>query len=314
MNTPLNTPSNAEFQARLGALAVAPAAFSPTRPFYWSIRRELWEYRSIYIAPLAAAAVFLIGFAISTVHLPQKMRDLASLDPERQQQLVRQPYIFAALLIMGATFVVAFFYCLDTLHAERRDRNILFWKSLPVSDVTTVLSKAAFPLVIIPLLTFAISFVTLWTMALLSALVLAGGGVSSELLWSRLALGHMSLTLFYHLVAIHGLWYAPFYCWLLLVSAWAKRMAFLWAVIPVLTLNALEHVAFNTSHFAHVLSDRMMDARGASVVSPSHMSMGPLDVMPLGQLLSAPGLWIGLIASAIFLALAVRLRRYREPI
>lgn len=310
----MNTPPNPVPQSGFDTQVVTAGVPTPTRPLYWSIRRELWEYRSIYIAPLAAAGVFLAGFAISLFHLPQKMRELASLDLERQQQLVRQPYIFAALLIMGATFVVAFFYCLDTLHAERRDRSILFWKSLPVSDVTTVLSKAAFPLVIIPVLTFAISVVTLWTMALLSALVLAGSGVSSELLWSRLALGHMSLTLFYHLLAIHGFWYAPFYCWLLLVSAWAKRMAFLWAVIPVLTLNALEHVAFNTSHFAHVLSDRMMDARGAAVVSPGHMSMGPLDVMPLGRLLSAPGLWIGLIVSAIFLVLAVRLRRYREPI
>jgi hypothetical protein len=204
----MNTPSNAGLQAGLDTQGVAPAVLSPTRPLYWSIRRELWEYRSIYIAPLAAAAVFLAGFLVSTIRLPQKMRDLAGLDPMRQQQLIQQPYVFAALLIMGATFVVAFFYCLDTLQGERRDRSILFWKSLPVSDLTTVLSKAAIVLVVIPLLTFAISAVTIWVMYLISTLVLAGSGVGAATLWSRLPLGQMTATLLYHLVFIHGLWYA----------------------------------------------------------------------------------------------------------
>jgi ABC-2 type transport system permease protein len=286
---------------------------SPTRPFYWSIRRELWEYRSIYIAPLAVAAVFLAGFLISTVRLPQKMRDLAALDASRQQELIQQPYVFAALLIMGATFVVAFFYCLDALQGERRDRSILFWKSLPVSDLTTVLSKAAIALVIIPLLTFAISMVTIWIMYLISTVVLVGSGVGTATLWSRMPLWQMTLTLLNHLVFLHGLWYAPFYCWLLLVSAWARRMAFLWAVIPVLTLHALEKVALNTSHFASILSYRILGAPSHHALTTGRVSMDPLDTLSPGEFLALPGLWIGLIVAAIFLALTVRLRRYREP-
>lgn len=310
----MNTPSNAGLQTGLDTQTVAPAVLSPTRPLYWSIRRELWEYRSIYIAPLAAAAVFLAGFLVSTIRLPQKMRDLAGLDPMRQQQLIQQPYVFAALLIMGTTFVVAFFYCLDTLQGERRDRSILFWKSLPVSDLTTVLSKAAIVLLVIPLLTFAISAVTIWVMYLISTVVLAGSGVGAATLWSRLPLGQMTVTLLYHLVFIHGLWYAPFYCWLLLVSAWARRMAFLWAVIPVLTLNALEKVALNTSHFASILSYRILGTPSSHAHTAGHMSMDPLDTLPPAELLARPGLWIGLIFAAIFLALAVRLRRHREPL
>jgi ABC-2 type transport system permease protein len=308
----MSTPPNAMSGAAVDSQTTASALASTTHPFYWSVRRELWEYRSIYIAPLAAAAVFLVGFLISTIHLPKKMRDLAALDPMRQQELIQQPYIFAALLIMGATFVVAFFYCLDALQGERKDRSILFWKSLPVSDVTTVLSKATIPLVIIPLLTFAISVVTIWIMYLISSVVLAGSGVGAGALWSRLPLWPMTVTLFNHLIFIHGLWYAPFYCWLLLVSAWARRMAFLWAVIPVLTLNALEKVALNTSHFASILSYRLLGAPHHAH-SAGYVSMDPLDTAPAMELLATPGLWIGLIVAAIFLAMAVRLRRYREP-
>jgi ABC-2 type transport system permease protein len=309
----MSTPPNATPGSAVDTQTIAPAMESPTRPFYWSVRRELWEYRSIYIAPLAAAAVFLAGFTISTIHLPRKMRELAALGPMRQQELIQQPYIFAALLIMGATFVVAFFYCLDTLQGERRDRSILFWKSLPVSDVTTVLSKAATALMIIPLLTFAISVVTIWIMYLISTVVLVGSGVGTATLWSRMPLWPMTLTLLNHLVFLHGLWYAPFYCWLLLVSAWARRMAFLWAVIPVLTLHALEKVALNTSHFASILSYRILGAPSHHALTTGHVSMDPLDTLSPGEFLAAPGLWIGLIVAAIFLALAVRLRRYREP-
>ena len=61
------------------------------------------------------------------------------------------------------------FYCLDALYGERRDRSILFWKSLPVSDLTTVLSKASIPIVVLPLLTFAVTVATQLIMLLSAA-------------------------------------------------------------------------------------------------------------------------------------------------
>ncbi len=111
---------------------VTPAVMSATRPLYWSVRRELWEFRSIYIAPLVAAGVILFGFLISS--FAGIWEKALSLDPS--QPKVAEPYNFAALLIMASTFLVSLFYCLEALHAERRDRSILFWKSLPVSDLT----------------------------------------------------------------------------------------------------------------------------------------------------------------------------------
>ena len=131
-----------------------PAAKFPTRPFYWSLQREFWEFRSIYLAPTFIAAAFLFGFVISMFRLPAKLR-VAS--PEQQQKLIQQPYEFAAIAIMLATFLVALYYCLECLHAERRDRSILFWKSLPVSDLTTVLAKASIPIVVLPLLDFVLT-------------------------------------------------------------------------------------------------------------------------------------------------------------
>src|SRR5712664_491362 len=138
----------------------APAVITASRHMYWSVRRELWEHRSIYIAPLAAAAVFLLAFLT-----------VLTLSPAHWHEGLDTPYEFAAALIMGTGFIVGIFYSLDALYGERRDRSILFWKSLPVSDLTTVLSKFAIPLIMLPLLSFAIAVVTQFVMLLLISAV-----------------------------------------------------------------------------------------------------------------------------------------------
>src|SRR5437764_1151702 len=150
-----------------------------TRPFYWSVRRELWENRSIYIAPLIVAAVQVFGFAISTIGLAERRRAVLSLDPAHQRAAIEQPYDLAAMMMIFTVFIVGVFYCLDALHGERRDRSILFWKSLPVSDLTTVLSKATIPLVVLPVISFAIIAVTQLIMLVISTAVLLPSGLAA---------------------------------------------------------------------------------------------------------------------------------------
>jgi len=291
----------------------APATETATRPLYWSIRRELWENRAVYIAPMAVASVFLFAFMISTVHLAQKMRAAFALDAIHQREVIEQPYNFAALLLMGTYLIVAAFYCLDALYGERRDRSILFWKSLPVSDLTAVLSKASIPLVILPLLTFAITLVTQWIMLLLSTAVLAGSGMSPAPLWTQLPMFQMSLGLFNHLIGVHALYYAPIYGWLLLVSAWARRAPFVWAALPLFVIGIVEKIAFNTTHFAHMLALRLSGGAESIPFPVSNGAMHPAHSASVPFLLS-PGLWIGFFLCALFLAGAVRLRRSQGPI
>jgi ABC-2 type transport system permease protein len=305
----MNTQSEA--MASLEANVTVPVVIPASRRLYWSVRRELWENRAIYIAPLAVAALILVAFLIGAIHPPVKMRDAMALDPMQHQDLVEQPYTFAAFLLMGTTLIVAMFYCLEALYSERRDRSILFWKSLPVSDLTTVLAKLSIPLVILPLATFAITIVTQWIMLLLSSALLLARGQSVAALWSHLPLFQMSLMLFFHVVAIHGLQFAPVYSWVLLVSSWARRAPLLWAVLPPLAIGVAEKIAFNTSHFAALLGYLL---GGGPEVATGKMQMLPLTPLAVGEFFINPGLWIGLAVAAAFLAAAVRLRRYREPI
>jgi ABC-2 type transport system permease protein len=305
----MNTQSEA--LSPLEANVPVPVVIPATRRLYWSVRRELWENRAIYLAPLAVAALFLLGFLISAIHPPAQMRDAMALDPMRHQELVEQPYTFAAFFLMAISFIVAVFYSLDALYGERRDRSILFWKSLPVSDLITVLAKATIPVLIVPLVTFAVALVTQVIMLLLSSAVMLARGQSVATLWTHLPLFQMSLMLLFHLVAIHGLQFAPIYAWILLVSGWARRAPLLWAVLPPLAIGVAEKVAFNTHHFASLLGYLF---GGAPEITTGKMAMAPLTASALGEFLAYPGLWIGLAIAAAFLAAAVRLRRYREPI
>jgi len=289
-----------------------PAALTETRPMYWSVRRELWENRSVYLVPLIGIGVILFGFLISMIRLPQKMRGLSAVGTARQYEIVITPYNFAAGLTVVMAFIVGFFYCLDALHGERRDRSILFWKSLPVSDRTTVLAKAAIPLAVLPLLSFVIIVTAQLVMLVVSTTVLVGSGINPVVLWSRLPFVQMPLALVYCLIAI-ALWHAPIYAWLLLVSGWAKRATFLWAIMPWLVLAAFERGAFGTSAVGKFLQSRLI-GWFAQAVEPRTPGHSPLASLTPGTFLSTPGLWIGLAFAALFLAAAVRMRRNREPI
>src|SRR5450432_2955199 len=154
------------------------SASAPTQPFYWSVRRELWENKSIYIGPLIAAVVIVFGFLVSIGHFPERRRAALLLDESVRHAAIQLPYSIAAMVILVTGIIIGIFYCLDALYGERRDRSILFWKSLPVSDLTSVLAKITIPLVVVPLFAFIITAVTQIIMLLLSSIVLLASGLS----------------------------------------------------------------------------------------------------------------------------------------
>jgi len=294
----------------------APATRWAARLAYWSVRRELWENRWIYIVPLIVAAVFLLGFTTGAARiplpfpLPQKIAVAHSL-----ARLLEAPFDFASLVLMLTYLLVAVIYCLAALHAERWDRSILFWKSLPVSDLTTVIAKASIPVVLLPLITFAITVGTHVVMLLVGSAVLLGRGVHIIGLWRQIPLLSMWAALLYHIVTVHALYYAPIYGWLLLVSGWARRAAFLWSSLPVAAVIILEKLIFDTSVFGHLLISRLMGGP-AAIAFPPHGNM-PMQAPTLANLdafLASPGLWIGLAVFAAFLAGAVWQRRRQGPI
>src|ERR1700719_3658298 len=283
-----------------------------TWPLYWSVRRELWENRSIYIVPLIVAAVEVFGFAISTIGLAERRRGVLLLDPAHQRAAIEQPYDLAAMMMIFVVFIVGVFYCLDALYGERRDRSILFWKSLPVSDLTTVLSKAIIPLVVLPLVAFVTTVCVQVIMALETSVVLIFHGMSPATTWAYVPMFQNWLVLLYGLVAI-ALWHAPIYGWLLLVSGWARRATFLWAVLPFIAIQIFEKITFGTSYFGSLIRHRLMGfaPHAFGFHGEGHPTIDSLAQLTPGRYLGSLGLWIGLLVAAAFVFAAVRLRRYR---
>lgn len=296
----------------------AASSTAKIRPFYWSVRRELWENRSLYIAPLIVAAVIVFGFIFTTVGLPERRRAVLLLnDPAQQRQAIEVPYDVAAMMIMFTCFIVGLFYCLDALYGERRDRSILFWKSLPVSDLTTVLSKITIPLVVLPLISFAVTIVTQFLILLITSVVLLVNGISPATTLAHTNLFQNLLILAYGLTAL-SLWHAPTYSWMLFVSSWVKRAAFLWAILPVIAIAFFEKITFGTQYFYSMMKYRLSSWATEAFAFKTGPKGSPvldsLSQLTPGNFLSSPSLWLGLLFAVGCLAAAIRFRRYKGPV
>jgi ABC-2 type transport system permease protein len=276
---------------------------------YWSIRREVWENRSVYLAPLIVTAVVLFASLLTNFGLPRRVRTLPEEPGQRHVRLVKT-LSMAPAPIMFASLLVGVFYSIDALYGERRDRSVLFWKSLPVSDRTTVLAKASIPLVILPLIALVLSVTTQVILILQSTAVLAGSGISPGILWRELRYPQEPMVMAYGLM-VHVLWFAPLYAWLLLVSAWARRAPLLWAVMPPFAFMAFERIFGSTMFMAFVkyrFNGAMIRAFREHGIIDRFSQLSPL------RFLMTPGLWAGLLFAVACLVMAVRLRQRREPI
>jgi ABC-2 type transport system permease protein len=268
------------------------------------VRRELWEHGSLVWAPLAMALTIIVVSLVSgmvkgsiDIDLGED-RPLPELfgDAEKQRgifSLVMAGLVLPQLLV---GFVVVFFYLLDGLFTERRDRSILFWKSLPVSDAKTVLSKLFVALVAVPLWSWALSLVVgLVVFGVLATQVsgtpAAGLGTWHGGTWLTVQAAMLGK------MAIAALWYLPVAGWLLLVSVLAKRAPFLWATLPFLVLSLAERIALGSNVVGAMVAQRLFGFRE----EVSLMSEFPL--------LASPALWIGVAVGAALVYAAIRVRR-----
>jgi ABC-2 type transport system permease protein len=301
------------------------------KPLLIQIQREFWEHRGLWIVPLVIAAVMLAAVAIFG-HIQFDFSSAAS----HYDGPVPPPLVELLVLGWAAPFylagaIQASIYHMDCLYAERRDRSILFWRSMPVTDARTVLVKLVVGLVLVPMGAFVIAAAT--SLAGSAILVLRNhnvviDGQSVVALWSTLSWLRMQLIVLYGVIAAM-LWYAPFAAYLMLASVWARRSPYAWALVPPVLLMLMEHMTFGTNYIgrllgggfhqllhlayhlddSHTLGVGNMDAPGGPDVQNLRFSLQLLT--PL-QLLGSARLWGGLVAAASMILLTIRLRRYRE--
>ncbi|MFL6675766.1 MAG: hypothetical protein ACJ8LG_21035 [Massilia sp.] len=321
----------------------------------WLLRREFWEHKGAFFwAPAVIAAVMLVfiggglAFAIANGHMTgvvlggmrvSTVAEAAHLvTREMRAQLASTAathYLAAAAPLFFVLPVVVFFYCLSALYDDRRDRSILFWKSLPVSDRMTVLSKVITAVCVAPLITIAIGTATALAVLLLGAAVTAFNGVN--LFGALFTSPNLYLAPLYllGLLPVYILWAIPTVGWLLMVSSWARSKVFLWAVgTPLILVVLLKWFNFVISR----VSDTVIDThwfvenvvmRGLGGLVPGFwLPFSVDDPSLLGSqahganlaavftrswmTLATPGVWGGVVAGVLMIIVAIRLRRWRD--
>ncbi|QOL49237.1 ABC transporter permease subunit [Massilia litorea] len=323
----------------------------------WLLRREFWEHKGGFVwAPLIAAIIMVVlvggvlGYGVASgkmaadnvsirvdgeeVHHTSIANVMTSEKRAEVASMAANNYIAVGAPIFVVLPVVAFFYCLAALYDDRRDRSILFWKSLPISDADTVLSKLVTVLVVAPMITIGVATAAALAIWFLGALAASHLGIS--LFGPVLTNVNFYLAPLYlvGMVPVYILWALPTAGWLLLVSSWAKSKVFLWAVgVPLITavlLKWLEYLiamtyqgpALNIGHAVQKVLEAIllglipgtwfMNA-GGDLPMPTHQGVDMMTMLAYSwSTLSKPELWAGVLAGVAMIFAAIRLRRWRD--
>ena len=331
MNAHVNVDTNSAMSGSPPPTAQATAATlsARVRPFYWSLKRELWENRSIYFAPLVVAAIVLVSVLINVMRIPEgevPFQRLADVSSDYVRLVGIGLYGLVATILSITAGIVGWFYCLDALFSERRERSVLFWKSLPISDVTTVLSKVVTGMVVVPLAALAVGVVLYFLLLIIASIVLMANGVSGTLLIANSSFFESFVVHVYTAMAAI-LWCSPLYAWAIFVSSWVRRATFLWALLPPAGIALAEGLAFGTQHFLTMVGKRFSGGLEYNFVeqmqsidpdtfgtNPENIPDSLIALLDPGRFFSQPGLWIGLVVAAAFIAASIWMRRYREPL
>jgi ABC-2 type transport system permease protein len=286
------------------------------KTYSWLIRRELWEFRATWLIPAVTGGVLIVATLFGRI-------DMAALDPQLAALNIGTMYLVAlGALFYSVMSIYATWYLTDCLYNDRRDRSILFWKSLPVSDTQTVLSKLLMGLVVIPLVFLAASDITSLIMAFV--LSIRARAVFGGLLWHPSNWFQVQV-LWLYVIVTTAIWYLPLAGWLMLVSAWAKRAVMLWGLLPPLVLYLIEKWFFNTHIVADVIGGRLVGYAAVAYHGNDKWVTDNLSDSAAGQVsvwrfinpaefVSSPAVWLGLAVGAAMIVGTIQLRMRRSEI
>jgi ABC-2 type transport system permease protein len=285
--------------------------------YMWLIRREFWENRAIWIVPA------VIGVALTIAALFGRIDFGAAISAQQQRMIgptVLLAYGFTFFAVMS---IYSSWYLMECLYADRKDRSVLFWKSLPISDTATVLAKLFTGVIAIPLVYFLAADVSTLLMAFIVSMrahAYFGSVLWQPELWLQL---HV---LWLYVILTTAVWFLPITGWLMLVSAWARRAVVLWLVLPPLALYWVERWFFGSHFVGSQLAERTLgyvsrafyDRSNPSAWATTSIGTDTLTtpssvwrvLNPIG-FVSSPATWVGLLVGAamIYGAIQLRLRR-----
>ncbi|KGJ89746.1 hypothetical protein [Colwellia psychrerythraea] len=237
-----------------------------------SIKKELWEFNGMLKwVPICLAGVFilipLLSLLLNGLDMSEVLAGLKHLSESQDTQgltkvfFVATAALFIPFVLVG--FIVQLYYFVTCLYDERRDQSVMFWRSLPVSDEVTIISKLLTGAIVIPTIFYSaatVLFVGGLLLAFIGTVILSiGFDISLWGVWSSAqifsGLGSIWLTMI-----PAAIWLLPLYSWLMLTSIYAKKAPFLWAVLPIVVLLIIEaivvhYLQLSQPFFGHFIGD-----------------------------------------------------------
>ena len=244
------------------------------------IKRELLEHNTFWKVPLALIAIAIlvklslsIGNLAIDIKLPSELQLDKTID-DGVTAVVKKSLSSMHFIIMLSMFIVSIFYALACLYDERKDDSVLFWRSLPISDTSTVLSKLAVAVIVVPIVILACQL-------LVSVIFLGFGGISYVGQYFAQSIPTMSKVVLWAML--------PTISWCLFCSEVANKNPFMLAFLAPIVTIAVDKLFLNG-----IVSETLIINR---LTNFSEFAMLPL--------------FIGFVISALFIALAVAKRKQR---
>jgi len=315
----------------------------------WLLKREYWEHRGgFFWAPIIGGGIFLLlnlmgiiagqlaaGRANIKVGMFKLDSMLNGMDAQAQAMFGSgvDLTMYSTTMFVGViTGFVLFFYCLGALYDDRRDRSVLFWKSLPVSDRDTVISKVITALVVVPLISLAAGIITALLQLAMIGIFFAFHGINA--FGAMLSFGHPFRTILtmFGALPVTMLVALPTVGWLMLCSAWAKGKPFLWAVgipigagIIVNIMDLMQRLAIPDVSFWRdvvfrslfgIFPGAWMDdgffSQFKDMDDGGQMVVNIVSLDKIYAVLASPTPWIAAAIGVAMLVVATRLRRWRD--
>jgi ABC-2 type transport system permease protein len=215
------------------------------------IKREFWENKgALRTTPIVIGGIYVLGLlmaVITTVYfdnefhtLKDAIRFIAEQDADLRSTILYQGALSSAGLFTVALGFVVFFYLLGSLYDDRKDRSILFWKSLPASDTLTLTSKLLTAMVLAPLIFWGIFVVTMIVLSVIASIIVLIVGENPWTLFLGVSNPLKAWGLILASYLAHSIWALPLYGWLMLVSSFAPRIPLLFAVLPPVVFAVLQ--------------------------------------------------------------------------
>jgi ABC-2 type transport system permease protein len=286
------------------------------KTYSWLIRREFWEFRATWLIPAVVGGVLIVATLFGRV-------DMSAFDSQLATVNMGTVFLLAlAALFYAVMSIYSTWYLMDCLYNDRRDRSILFWKSLPVSDTQTVLSKLAMGLVVIPLVFLVASDMTSLIMAFV--LSIRAHAALGSALWHPQSWFQIQV-LWVYVIATTAIWYLPIAGWVMVVSAWAKRAVMLWTLLPPLVLYLIEKWFLNTHIVETVLGGRLAGYPAAAYHGNEqwihdNLSDTAATAVSVWRFINPAGffsnveVWLGLAVGIAMIVGAIQLRLHRSEI